>query len=137
MSFISAEEIKTHMAADLVDAISGEDDTLLAAAIDGAEAEVKSYLPDFDLATIFAETGDDRHALLVIFVKDVAVWHFLALCNAGVELPHREKRYNAAIAWLKGVKSGDIVPDLAKVTATDEISATVTFGSNVQRVNHI
>lgn len=137
MSFISSEEIITHLYDEQVDAISGEDETLLLAAIDGAEAEAKGYLPDFDLEAIFAETGTDRHALLVIFVKDIAVWHFINLASPGVDLSLREKRYNAAIAWLKGVKAGDIVPDLPKVTPTDEVSGAVTYGSNPQRDNHI
>jgi phage gp36-like protein len=132
--YIEVTELTTHLYDESIEAISGEDETILTAAIDGAVAEAKGYLHKFDLDTIFEATGSDRNALLVIFVKDIAVWHYIALANAGIEYSKREKRYNAAVAWLKGVQEGMIVPDLPLPEATDD---NLAYGSNTKRNNHI
>ena len=137
--FLTIEEIKTHLYGEQVFAISGDDDTILTAAIDGAVSEAKGYLHAFDTVAIFTAGGDSRNALLLIFVKDIAVWHYINLANPGVELALKEKRYNAAIAWLKGVQKGDIVPDLPKPTdgSNSVIDSTFLIGSNPKRSQHI
>jgi phage gp36-like protein len=135
---ITKEELKTHLYAENIATISRGDDTLLTAAIDGAIVEAKGYLTAYDIEVIFTAEDSDRNALLLIFLKDIAVWHFLVLSNAGVELELREKRYNSAIAWLKGVQKGLITPDLPTITEEDgDVSnTTIRTGSNPKRDNH-
>lgn len=135
--YITKAELSTHLYAEQFTAISGIDDTLITAAIDGATAEAKSYLHKFDVATEFAKTSTERNALLVIFVKDMAVWHYINLANPGIDLAIREKRYNSAIAWLKGVQAGEIVPDLALPTPVEGEAGGFAWGSNTKRDNHI
>jgi phage gp36-like protein len=135
--YIAAEELNTHLNDESIEAISGDDETIITAAIDGAIAEVKGYLHNYDRTAIFQATGDDRNALLVIFAKDIAVWHYIALANAGIEYAKREKRYNAAVAWLKGVQAGEIVPDLPKPAPVEGQAGGYSWGSNPQRDNHI
>lgn len=134
--FILIDELKTHLAAENIELISGNDDTVITAAIDGAIAEAKSYFGGYDATTIFNKTGSNRNALLVIFVKDIAMWHFLTLCNAGAEMELREKRYLSAIAWLKGVQKGEVTPDLPTKTVTEETPGVISYGSNTKRNNH-
>lgn len=135
---ITTQELKTHLYAENIATISRGDDTLLKAAIDGAIVETKGYLTAYDIETIFGAEDGDRNPLLLIFIKDIAVWHFLVLSNAGVELELREKRYDRAIAWLKGVQKGIITPNLPTITEEDgDVSnTTIRTGSNIKRDNH-
>jgi len=135
MAFLSVSELSTHLYGESGDAINRGDETIPQSAIDGAIAEAKSYLKDYDVAAIFAATGTNRNALLLIFVKDIAVWHYIQLANPGIDMELREKRYNAAISWLKGVQRGDISPDLPADETTDQ-PGKIIFGSNLKRGNH-
>lgn len=138
--FLTVDELKTHIYGELVDAISREDDDIPKRAIDGAIYEVKGYLGDFDTTTIFGETDDDRHPLILIYTKDIAVWHFIVLANPNIEIALREKRYDNAIAWLKGVQGRKITPDLP-LKPTDNLTgqngvSRIIHGSNPKRSNH-
>ena len=68
---------------------------------------------------IFGTEGDERNALLLIFVKDIAVWHFINLCNAGTDLQLRQDRYERAVAWLKSVQRSEIKPNLPVMEDAD------------------
>lgn len=141
MSFITVDELSTHIYGELVDAISRDNDDIPQRAIDGAVYEVKGYLGDFDTQAIFTDEGNNRHPLILIYVKDIAVWHFIVLANPNIEIKLREKRYDNAIAWLKGVQARKITPDLP-LKLTDENSnpkgvSRIIQGSNPPRRNHI
>jgi len=136
--FIVEEELKTHLRNEQLAAITRNDDTIAPAAIDGAIAEAKGYLGDYNSEEIFGKTGSDRHPLLLIFVKDIAVWHFITLCNVGTQFEIREKRYDRAIKWLEGVQSGKITIELPKKTDADgnATKQPVKFSSNPKRTQH-
>jgi phage gp36-like protein len=135
--YITKEELKTHLYDEILTAISGEDDTLVTAAIDGAVAEAKGYLHKWDRDAEFAKTGETRNALLVIFVKDIAVWHFINLANPGCDLKTRQDRYKSAVQWLKDVQAGLIVPDLPELDPVEGEAGSFAWGSNPKRENHI
>ncbi|HHU96842.1 MAG: DUF1320 family protein [Bacteroidota bacterium] len=138
MAFLTKNELKTHLYEENVDVISRNDETILTAAIDAAVQEAKGYLGDYDVNSVFGATSGDRNALLLVFVKDIAVWHFLNLCNAGTDLRLRQDRYERAIDWLKAVQKGNVTPDLPK--AVDEsgtpTGGIIIFGSNPKRNQH-
>jgi phage gp36-like protein len=136
--FVTVEELKTHLYGDSISAISGTDDTIPTAAIDAAISEARGYLAGYSRNAIFSAEGPARNALLLVFVKDIAVWHYINLSNAGTELELRLKRYERAISWLKGVQKGDITPDLPSADSEggQGITAPVIFGSNPKREQH-
>lgn len=138
MPFLSNEEMKTHLYAENVDVIQRGDDTILTAAIEGAIIEAKGYLKAYDLDKVFNMTGSDRNPLLLIWIKDLATWHFLVLCNAGHELTLRQNRYDRAIAWFKGVQKGNINPDLPPLENPDGGNSAnmIIFGSNPKKEQH-
>lgn len=138
MSFITAVELKTHLYAEDIAMISRDDDTLLVAAIDGAVQEARGYLSAFDRDAIFSAALAERNALLLIFIKDIAVWHFINLCNAGSELEVRKARYDRAVDWLKAVQKGNVSPDLPVVLDDSGVDSSdlIKFGSNPQRNQH-
>lgn len=138
--YISTDELKTHLYTENVDVITRQDDTIVQAAIDAAVAEAKGYLTAYDVKTEFEKTkpvngADTRNALLLIFIKDIAVWHFVNLCNAGTDLQLRQDRYERAIDWLKAVQKGNVTPDLP-AQPEDTKTGIILFGSNPKRNNH-
>lgn len=132
--WITKDELKTHMNVDSIDVITGSDDTLVTAAIDGAVSEAKSYLIAYNADDIFSTTGTARHALLLIFIKDIAVFHLIKLSNYQADLEFREKCYNRAIAWLKSVQKGEATPDLPATTNSHR--KIISYGSNEKREQH-
>lgn len=135
--YITKDELSTHLYLEQIEAISGADETLLTAAIDGAVAEAKGYLHRYDTEAIFAAVDTNRNALLVIFIKDIAVWHYINLANPGTDYKARQDRYNSAIAWLKLVQKGEVIPDLQKPEPVEGQADGFTWGSNLRRDNHI
>ncbi|SFL09911.1 Mu-like prophage protein gp36 [Porphyromonadaceae bacterium KH3CP3RA] len=135
MSYVTIEEIKTHLYEEQVDVITSGDNTILQSAIDAAISEAKGYLRAFDIATEFSKTGDARNSLLIIFLKDIAVWHFVNICNVNTDLGLRMERYKRAIDWLKAVQKGDVVPDL-EALPEDKQTGVILFNSNPKRDNH-
>lgn len=135
--FLSNDEMKTHLYAENISVIQRDDETILTAAIQGAIVEAKGYLKAYDLNKVFGSIGDGRNPLLLIWVKDIATWHFLVLCNAGHELQLRQDRYDRAITWLRGVQKGDIDPDLPiKEDENGTGTGIIKFGSNPPRGQH-
>lgn len=109
MEFISTEDFKTHMFGEVVDAISDNDEDLLIDAIATAMAEACSYLSRFDTDLIFeAESSEEKrkYANLITWLKDIAKWHFINICNMSIDLDLAETRYKIAIAELGKIQKG-------------------------------
>lgn len=141
MAFISPDELGTHLYSENIKTITRDDNAILLAAIDTAIAEAYGYLGSYDREQIFSAKGDNRNALLLTFVKDIAVWHFLCLSNAGVEMQLRQDRYERAIAWLKAVHKSEIKPNLPTKDDADNDGkpdgvGEYIFGSNPKRSQH-
>lgn len=134
--YLSLDEMKTHLYAENIDIISRGDEAIMTAAIDSAIAEAKGYLGAYDRNKIFSAAGEDRNPLVLLFVKDIATWHFLVLCNAGSKMELRQDRYHSAIAWLKAVQKGDVTPDLPTEENTGVGTGMIKFGSNPKKGQH-
>jgi phage gp36-like protein len=139
MAYITQEEITTHLGADQIEVISDGDDTALEFSIDAAIKEAKGYLQAFDIVSELTKTGSERNSLLMLFIKDLAVWHFVNICNVNTSMELRENRYNRAIAWLKDVQKGNVIPDLPEKVNTDGESNNLPYKvtSNPKRTNHV
>lgn len=141
MAYLTPQELKTHLYQEQLDAIVREDEMLILLAIDTAIAEAKSYLAAYDRNRIFSADGqEDRNPLLYTLVKDMAIWHLIVICNAGVQMEYREGRYNRAIQWLKDVQRGNASPDLPRVDTNadgkEDAPAVYKYGSNPKRTQH-
>ena len=137
MAFLTPEELQTHLYKENIETIAREDDAIVAAI-----EEASGYLGAYDRKKIFGTEGDERNALLLIFVKDIAVWHFINLCNAGTDLQLRQDRYERAVAWLKSVQRSEIKPNLPVMEDADgdgkpdPAAGEYIFGSNPKRSQH-
>lgn len=108
-------------------------DVLLQAEL-AAQAEMESYLRQrYDVTSIFSQVGNNRNALIVLYMIDIALYHLHSNISADNIPELRIIRYNAAKDWLKAVSKGDISPDLPENISDDENDDTgfqaVEFGS--------
>ena len=142
MAYLTTIELSSHLREETYHAITRGDDTIGCAAIDAACAEAKGYLSRFNADKIFAAAGTYRNMLLLTFIKDIAVWHLINMCNAGTDYELRERRYERAIDWLKEVQRGNVSPDLPTRDAAPDHGeknnpiGDIAYGSNQKRVQH-
>lgn len=131
--FLSIQELSSHLRIESIYAIIRNDETIALAAIDGAIAEAKGYLTRFDVDALFSATDDNRHKLLLIFVKDIAAWHLINIVNPNIDIKLRKERYERAIAWLKDVQAGIVQPDFPVKSDTTD-NQIIRYGSNEKNI---
>lgn len=110
MPFLTATDFNTHVDAEIVNAITNGQTNILPAAINAAIAEAKGYMSRYAYETIFANTADARDPILLMYVKNMARWHFIALANPNIDYEDTKQRYADAIKWLDKVQQGKIAP---------------------------
>ena len=89
---------------------------------DRAIAEMRSYLNKrYDCNRIFDARGADRHALVLMFAIDIAIFHIFCQHNPYKMSKIRQDRYDRAVEWLKGVMRGDVTIDGAPLLPADEL----------------
>lgn len=89
---------------------------------DRAIAEMRSYLnKKYDCNRIFDARGTDRHALILMFALDIAIFHIFCQHNPYKMSKIRQDRYDRAAEWLKGVMRGDVTIDGAPLLPADEL----------------
>jgi phage gp36-like protein len=149
--FLSEAELNTHLYDEQVAEIVRADTAIAPAAIKAAIQEMKGYLQAYDVVAIFAATGAARDALVLLFCKDIAVWHLIALASPDIEYRLREERYKRAIQWLRDVQQRKTIPELPTPPtppgeATGDTThsggyggynAAMSWGSNRKRNNQL
>lgn len=141
MPYLTAEEISSHLYGEVVDEISRGDVSMMPTAISAAIEEARGYLTMlYDPVAIFAAEGADRNPILLLYVKDIAVWHYIQLSNPAVEMDLRLKRYEQAISWLGKAQSGKTNPSLpqpaAPVNEQGQLTTAMKWGGNNRRNNY-
>lgn len=135
MAFLLKADLYSKILQDELDEITRSDDTIVANVLSAAESEMKVYLYDsYDVDTIFAQTGDDRHQLLVQIGADIAIYFLFARSQAGINIDDRKARYDRAINWLKAAKKSENYADLPRREST--VQTHITYGSNTKRDNY-
>jgi uncharacterized protein DUF1320 len=125
-------DLKTHLYTEQITVISRGDAALIADAIAAAEGEAKGYLSRYDLKDLFGALGDARDKTLLMWLKDIATWHFITLSNAAADMEFRESRYKQAIASLAKIQAGKIVPE-GWLTTSEEQKASVFIVSSTPK----
>lgn len=135
MAFIAKSDLKLSILLDELNEITRGDDTIVTAAINSAQGEMRTYLYDsYDVDTIFSQTGDNRNQMLVNLMSDIAVFLIVASCQAGQDLEDRKARYKRAITWLKEAQDTKTYSDLPRRGVTEQTH--FLFGSNSKRNNY-
>lgn len=113
MPFLTASDYNKQIRSEKLDQITDGDSTILPAVNLAVEAEITGYLRHrYKVSEILAATGTSRNQLLVMYAVDMVIYHTISRINPRQITEHRLARYEAAIAWLKSVNKGEILPDL-------------------------
>lgn len=86
----------------------------------------------YDVEATFAREGNDRDAELVGCATDIALYHMVCTLPKSMGLEIREKRYNAALDYLKEIQAGRITPDIPTITGPageEDYHNPVRYGS--------
>lgn len=137
-NFITREDYASCIRSEFLDRALREDENILEIVENQAIAEMKGYLSArYDCKKAFDATGDGRHDLLLMFAKDIAVYHLCSI-REGLMTQTRIDRYERAVEWLKGVQKGDItVEGLDRVDDETGTSASeFQMRSDPKRINH-
>lgn len=108
MSFVTQQDFETHIYEETQNTISRNDSARVEGIINTAQQIVASYLSNYDTVAIFGSTGADKakYGEIAMYIKDIAKWHFIAVCNASIDLALAERRYELAIKELDKIQSG-------------------------------
>lgn len=101
--------MKTHIYPNVSTAISNNDTTLLQDSINTAISEAKGYCSRFNTELLFS--GSNVDPMLLNIVKDLAKWAFIGLANKSIDYEVTLTRYEQAIAKLKDIQAGKLIPD--------------------------
>lgn len=127
-NFISIEDYDATIHRDILDSLlrkesASYDPQIIEICEDRAVAEMRSYMnKTYDCNAIFAATGDDRHALILMFAIDITVYHIFCQHNPYKIAKIRQDRYDRAVEWLKGVMKGDVTIDGAPLLPEEDLS---------------
>ena len=86
----------------------------------------------YDIEGTFAREGEERAAELVGCATDIALYHMVCSLPQRMGYEIREKRYNAALDYLKEIQAGRITPDIPTVTGPggeEDYHNPVRYGS--------
>lgn len=112
MIFLNDNDFGPQIKTEILNIIRGSQtnqDTAELAAI----AEMKSYLNGkYNTTAIFSSSGTDRNPQLVMYLVDILLYHLHSNITPRNIPEIREKRYEAAISWLKMVASDKLNPNL-------------------------
>lgn len=131
--FLNDNDYKKQVQTWIKNIVQTDAETLADAEL-AAETEMKTYLNTrFDVAAIFSRTQQttERDALIVLYLVDITLYHLFTNISPDMIPDLREKRYKAAIQWLKDVATGKITPLLPvrDPQAEDTVQA-FTYGGN-------
>lgn len=132
--FVNPEEIRTHLADYQVEQITRGDESIVISAIDAAIAEVKAYIASrYDVTKIFSAVGADRSPLIIIHVKNIAVWNLVRLANTDAIFEQYRQAYSDSVDFLTKVADGRLVPDLPyRSSDSGAAPGTIQISSNTK-----
>ena len=73
----------------------------------------------YDVDTAFAMEGEKRDAEMVGCAVDIALYHMACSLPQRMGGEVREKRYNAALDYLKEIQAGRVTPSIPPLTGED------------------
>ena len=106
-------------------------DNLINAEAEAIE-EISGYLrPKYDCGRIFSAEGEKRNRQILMYACDIALYHLASSLPNKMGMDIRKERYERAIAWLKDVQSGVVLPDLPIATDEDggDAAPSIRYGS--------
>jgi phage gp36-like protein len=134
--FIDKADFFTIISITALDELTGYDDNIVIEMADEAVEEMKAFLNTrYNITIIFYATGADRNKMLLMYGKDIALYHIHSRHHLRSMPEMRIKRYQQALQWLKDVQEQKINP-VGLVLTTDPAKDMVKTGGNIKRENH-
>src|SRR5690349_1435196 len=100
MAFLAKTDFKYSIDLNTLDALTGGDDSIWTELSDEAVQEMKSFLnARYDVATIFAAVGLLRDKTIVMYCKDICLYHLYSIYAFRAIPQIRVDRYNHALQW--------------------------------------
>lgn len=141
--YLTKADLKTHIYPEIMEEISRDDDDIVNNGISTAIDLARSYLSRYDTIALFGTDIDaptQDAPMLKNFIKDIATWYILTLCNANMNLELFEKKYDDAQKWLRDIQKGMSNPEWAYRNLENDPKPpdgdTVAYTSNPKRTNH-
>ncbi len=140
--FVNKEDYDASIHRDILDAVTREDESMIAICEGRAISDMRNYLSVYyDSDKIFSARGDERHKLVIMMCIDITVYHLFCAHNPVKLSQMRKDRYDRAINWLKEIsKLNNPIPveGLPRSGTKEERSKKSPYQmkSNPKRVNH-
>lgn len=136
MVFLTKDDFKTKLSADIIAQITDSDDTVL----DDAELQAMSIIQEalsatYDLDAEFAKTAGERHKNLMRWMLNLLVYFIYELVP-DTQVPERVvKNYDDTIAKIERLEAGKGNTTLPKIVdaETGETNTVFRWGSNKKR----
>ena len=138
MAFLTQAELVTKSHAEIIEAITEGDDTIVPIIINECIAHMKGYFSArFDVAAIFAEPSETvtRDPVVLKMLKNLVIYEIYSLHNPQMMTKIVEENHKLAIEWLKSVQSQKINPNLPVVSSTDPVTY-MESGGNARRASY-
>lgn len=133
MAFLTTDDYGTQIRQDQLDVLLQGNTTALPKAELFAQEFIESHLRTrYDVAKIFAATGDKRSDLLITYMVDIALYTVHSR-HGRVAMPEKRiDRYDQAVLWLERVAAGKISADLPLLPVADRAGG-FKWGSTPQQ----
>lgn len=136
MAFLVHDDFKPAIKLSLLDQLVESDTAVITEIVAASVEEMKSYLKTrFNVSSIFAATGDARNKLVLMYCRDIALYHIYSRYTLNVMPAIKDQRYKEAIKWMENVRDEKINPD-GLPTTTSTTASYIKTGSNTKRENH-
>lgn len=136
--FITPEDYDASIHQEILDAVIRSDRQIVEICEDRAIAQMRGYLSArYDCDRVFSAEGEKRNQLVLMIALDIAIYHIFSIHNPRNMSQIRVDRYERAVEWLKGVRSGDISVDGLPEVEEEAKNAASQFRmrSNPKRIN--
>lgn len=132
-TFLVKEDYAFSINIPVLDALTGGDDAIIDELSAEAVEEMKAFLnARYDVTSIFEQSGESRNKIIVMYCKDIALYHIFSIYNFRMIPGIRKKRYEAALNWLQEVNEQKINPE----GLPNNEKSFVKTGSNEKRISH-
>ena len=136
-NFITVDDYSASIRLEFGEKAARGDENILEIVENQAVAEMKSYLSGrYDVDAIFSASGDDRHDLVLMFAKDISIYHLCSI-REGLMTQTRIDRYERAVKWLTDVRDGKLVVEgLPRLEEAEQVARSeYLMKSDPKRVN--
>lgn len=138
--FINSTDYDASIHAEILDAVTRSDSSIIEICEDRAIAQMKGYLQArYDCNAIFNAIGADRNQLILMMAIDISLYHIFCAHNPQKLSQMRQDRYDRALEWLKKVSENKLsiadAPQLPEAQLS--LNAANLISSNPKRTQHL